>query len=589
VHVLRDYALLADGERGILVGPRGEHAWLCAPVWDSEAVFGALIGGGGLYAVTPVGDRFVWGGYYDEATLIWRNRWATGTGIVECCDALALPADPHTAVVLRRIETVDGPARVRAVLDPRAGFGRHRLTRLRCRDGVWAGRCGELYVRWSGAPEATVAEEGGLEAVFEVPEGDHHDLVLEISDRPLSEPPRSAGTLWHSTREGWAEQVPRIDGTIADRDARHAYAVLCGLTSRGGGMAAGATTCLPERADAGRNYDYRFAWIRDQAYAGQAVAAQGPHALLGRAVDFVAERLAEDGPKLRPAYTVRGGPVPPEQPIDLPGYPGAAPVTGNAAHGQFQLDSFGEALLLFAAAGGHDRLEARHWRAVETAVDAIGERGREPDSGIWELDPQRWTHSRLTCVAGLRAIARYAPTVQGARWNTLADAMLADADADCLHPSGRWQRSPQDERVDAALVLPAVRGAVPADDPRTRATLDAVLEDLCRDEFVYRFRLGDLPLGEGEGAFLLCGFATSLALHQQGDEARANRWFERSRSGCGSPGLLAEEYDVEQRQLRGNLPQAFVHAMLLEAATRLARPPSTMIGGTSHETGHEEA
>jgi alpha,alpha-trehalase len=119
--------------------------------------------------------------------------------------------------------------------------------------------------------------------------------------------------------------------------------------------------------------------------------------------------------------------------------------------------------------------------------------------------------------------------------------------------------------------------------------LNAVLADLCRDEFVYRFRLGDLLLGEGEGAFLLCGFATSLALHQQGDEARANRWFERSRSGCGSPGLLAEEYDVEQRQLRGNLPQAFVHAMLLEAATRLARPPSTMIGGSGHESVHEEA
>jgi GH15 family glucan-1,4-alpha-glucosidase len=218
---------------------------------------------------------------------------------------------------------------------------------------------------------------------------------------------------------------------------------------------------------------------------------------------------------------------------------------------------------------------------VEAAVDAIGQRGGEADAGIWELEPRRWTHSRLTCVAGLRAIARYAPAGQGARWNTLADAILADADGDCLHPSGRWQRSPEDPRVDAALVLPAVRGAIPAHDPRTRATLAAVLDELSRDEFVYRFRLGDLPLGEGEGAFLLCGFAASLALHQQGDEARANRWFERSRSGCGSPGLLAEEYDVEQRQLRGNLPQAFVHAMLLEAATRLARPPSTMIGGTS--------
>jgi GH15 family glucan-1,4-alpha-glucosidase len=132
-------------------------------------------------------------------------------------------------------------------------------------------------------------------------------------------------------------------------------------------------------------------------------------------------------------------------------------------------------------------------------------------------------------------------------------------------------------------VLPAVRGAVPAHDPRSRATVAAVLEDLCQDEFVYRFRPSDLPLGEGGGAFLLCGFAMSLALHRQGDEVPANRWFERSHAACGSPGLLAEEYDVGQRQLRGNLPRAFVHAMLLDAAKRLAQPPDAMIGGTDEE------
>jgi len=521
LHVLRDYALLGDGERGVLVGPRGEHAWMCAPVWDSAAVFNTLIGGGGLYTVTPVETPFVWGGYYEAATLIWRSRWVTGSRVIECREALAMPADPHTAVVLRRVEAVDGPARVRAVLDPRGGFGRHRLTRLRRREGVWRGRCGELYVRWSGAPDAVEGDGGSLEAVIDVPSGGGHDLLLEISDQPLHAVPKPAGTLWQATSEAWSAAVPPIEGTIADRDARHAYAVLSGLTSRQGGMVAGATTCLPERAEAGRNYDYRFAWIRDQSYAGQAVAALGPNSLLDRAAGFVADRLAEDGARLRPAYTVRGGPVPAQTPVDLPGYPGAEPVTGNNAGTQFQLDAFGEALLLFAVAARHDRLDARHWKAVETAVDAIVERGGEADCGIWELDEQRWAHSRLTCVAGLRAVGRYAPRALAARWSGLADAILADADSDCLHPSGRWQRSPQDERVDAALVLPALRGAVPARDPRTRATLAAVLEDLCRDEYAYRFRLGEQPLGEGEGAFLLCGFALSMALHQQGDHVRA--------------------------------------------------------------------
>ena len=124
-HVLREYALLADGERGILVGPRGDFAWMCAPRWDSDAVFSSLIGGGGVYAVTPAAPRFVWGGYYEENSLIWRDRWITTGGVIECREALAFPGDPGTAVVLRRVTATRGPARVRVLLDPRAGFGRH--------------------------------------------------------------------------------------------------------------------------------------------------------------------------------------------------------------------------------------------------------------------------------------------------------------------------------------------------------------------------------------------------------------------------------------------------------------------------------
>ena len=122
-HVLREYALLADGERGAIVGPRGDIAWMCAPRWHCDAVFSALIGGNGCYAVTPADPRFVWGGYYEDGSLIWRSRWVTTGGIIECREALAYPADTGTAVLLRRIEAIDGPARLLVLLDVRAGFG----------------------------------------------------------------------------------------------------------------------------------------------------------------------------------------------------------------------------------------------------------------------------------------------------------------------------------------------------------------------------------------------------------------------------------------------------------------------------------
>jgi GH15 family glucan-1,4-alpha-glucosidase len=571
LHVLREYALLADGERGALIGPRGDVAWLCVPRWDSDAVLSSLIGGRGTYMVTPAG-RSVWGGHYEEGTLIWRSRWITETGVIECREALAFPGDRHRAVLLRRVIACRGEARLEVVLEAAAGFGRERLTRLRRDDrGVWHGRTGPLRLRWSGGADAE-PDGGVLRCDLVLAPGQQHDLILELSEAEFDAASPDADATWTATETTWREVVPELGRSIAPRDARHAYAVMRGLTSSGGGMVAAATTSLPERAEEGRNYDYRYVWIRDQCFAGQAVAADGPHPLLDDAVEFVAERLLADGPDLRPAYTVTGAEVPGQRQLDLTGYPGGSDVIGNHVRKQFQLDAFGEALLLFAAAARHDRLDTRHRRAMAIAVAAVQQRWRDHDAGVWELDSRCWAHSRLICAAGLRQVASTVAGTDAAGWSTLADRIVADTATECLHPSGRWRRAPDDPRVDAALLLPAIRGAVPADDPRSVATVAAVREELGREGYVYRFRHDRRPLADAEGAFLLCGFWMALAAQQQGDTTGAARWFERNRAACGPPGLFSEEYDVQQRQLRGNLPQAFVHAMLLEASVRLAGP-----------------
>ncbi|MFE9776798.1 glycoside hydrolase family 15 protein [Streptomyces sp. NPDC005775] len=577
-HVLREYALLADGERGALVGPRGDIAWMCAPHWDSDAVFSALIGGSGTFAVTPLDQRHVWGGYYESGSLIWRSRWITGEGPIECREALAFPGEADRAVLLRRVLAADSPARVRVLLEPRGAFGSEGSHHIERHDGVWTGRTGALNWRLTGAAAATRADSsrgGGLLTLdLTVPPGGHHDLVLELSDRTLPGRPVRPDAAWDDTARGWARACPEPVDTIATTDAHHAVAVLRGLTSSSDGMVAAATMCLPERSGAGRNYDYRYAWIRDQCYAGIAAAGVGATGLLDSAVGFVSARLLGDGPDLKPAYTVTGGPVPGERTLDLPGYPGGTDRIGNWVNEQFQLDAFGEALQLLAAAGRADRLDRDGLRAVRAAVSAVEELWNRPEAGIWEIDDRRWTHSRLTCVAGLRAVAALPGAGRdAARCTSLADTVLTETERTGLHPEGHWQRAPEIPGVDAALLLPPVRGALPGSDPRTRATLRAVREELARDEYVYRFRHDRRPLGEAEGAFLLCGFMMALAEHQQGHTAGALRYFERNRAACGPPGLFSEEYDITQRQLRGNLPQAFVHAMLLECAGRLGGPP----------------
>ncbi|WP_051831179.1 glycoside hydrolase family 15 protein [Streptomyces violens] len=596
--VLRDYAVLADGERAALVGPRGEICWLCAPRWHDEAVFATLIGGGGVYAVTPR-ERYVPGGHYEEGTLIWRSRWITQSGIVECREALAFPGDPDRVVLLRRVEACEGPARLRVVLHPLADYGAEPLHEPhRDAHGVWTARAGGLHLRWTGGAQARITDEPtdpgpdadpgtgndpGTERHFDrrratrlvldlcLDPGRQHDFVLEIGRTPPDGPPPEPDTAWAATERAWREAVPALDHTVAAGDARQSYAVLRGMTGARGGMIAAATTSLPERAEEGRNYDYRYVWIRDQCYAGQAMAAAGHYPLLDAAVRFIGARLHDDGPEIAPAYTVDGGPVPDQRELDLAGYPGGYDRIGNRVNRQFQLDAFGEALLLFAAAARADRLDGDGWKAAEIAADAVARRWREPDAGIWELDARAWTHSRLICSGGLRAMAAAGPPgPQARKWRALADTLLDVTTATALHPDGHWQRAADDPALDAALLIPALRGTLPADDPRTRATLRAYQERLTDRHFAYRFRHDDRPLAEAEGAFVLCGFAVALAEHQQGRETEAYRWFERNRAACGTAGLYAEEYDITQRQLRGNLPQSFVHAMMLECAVRLA-------------------
>jgi GH15 family glucan-1,4-alpha-glucosidase len=571
--VLREYALLADGERGIVVGPHGDFVWMCFPRWHDPALFSALIGGDGSYAVTPT-ETHVWGGYYEPRSLIWRSRWVTHTATIECREALALPSRPKRAVVLRRIVACTGTARVRCTLRGMADFGSTAPRSVHRVGDTWVVEHENTQLRWVGAEGAHLRSgaNGALEVELTLREGEHHDLVLAVEQRGADDDLPNPERAWAATESAWKGRIPALGSATAPRDARHACAVMLGLTSGDGGMVAAATTSLPERARQGNSYDYRFAWIRDQCYAGQSALRAGADELADRSVSFVSQRLLADGPELKPAYTVTGGRVPSQRRLPLPGYPGGTDIVGNHVNKQFQLDAVGEALLLLGLAAEHDRLDVDGWRALETAAAVVEQRWTAPDAGIWELEPSHWTHSRLACVAGLRAAARVAPgsARTGATWTTLADTILAETGRTAVGDNGVWQRATDDSRVDAALLMATVRGAVDPDDPRSVALLEAIAGELVEDGYVYRFRHDGRPLGDAEGAFLLCGFMMCLQYHVAGNPLEALRWFERTRTSCGPSGLFSEEYDVRQRQLRGNLPQAFVHALLLECAVALA-------------------
>jgi alpha,alpha-trehalase len=573
-HNVRDYAFLADGVRGALVDPDGDFVWMCFPTWSDPAIFASLLGSGGSYRVTPKGRR-VHGGFYEDGSLIWRSRWVTADGIVESRDALAFPGEEDRVVILRRLTASNVTTSIDVHLSLGADYGRKVQDRCRRNEDQWLISCAGLHARWSGARAArSDTKEKNLALHLLLEPGECHDLILEIQqpefEHSMSE---TADELWSRTESAWNRVIPSCGGVPAGRDVRQSFAVLRGMTNSDGVTVAAATTSLPERAESGRNYDYRYAWIRDTCYIGHAGAAvTGGEQILDNAVRWVCERVLSDGAETAPAYRVDGRAIPKEHSLGLPGYPGGSDVIGNKVSAQFQLDLFGEVLLLLSNAASHDRLEADGWRAAETAFNAIGERNGEKESGIWEIGPNHWTHSRLICIAGLRSIAEAgAPE----RWKTkallLADHLLSKADRSSLHHSGRWQRAPNDERVDASLLLAEIRGALRPDDPRSVATREAVLAELCEDDYLYRYPHPGQRLGEAEGAFLICNFWMALACIGAGDVTTGAQWFERTRASTGSSGLFSEEFDVRQRQLRGNLPQAFVHALLIECAAALQR------------------
>lgn len=202
----------------------------CAFRGGTTTPFSALIGGESVYSICPR-ERFVWGGYYEPGTLIWRSRWTTESGVVECREALVAPADACRAVIVRRVEALEGEASLQVVLRPGSGFDRYGLSRLRKRDdGCWTAHLGEERLRWQGGGRAEPEQEAGepkalrLEIALEA--GESHDFVLSIERPHGEEELPTPDALWRKTEEWWREQVPPLAGTAAPRDARHAYAVM---------------------------------------------------------------------------------------------------------------------------------------------------------------------------------------------------------------------------------------------------------------------------------------------------------------------------------------------------------------------------
>jgi GH15 family glucan-1,4-alpha-glucosidase len=586
------YGLIGDAGTAALVSDEGSIDWLCLPDFDGDPVFGRLLDpDGGHWSVRPVDLRAARRRYL-PGTAILETSVTTGTGSVTIIDFFVVhPTSTQDALapfrwICRRVEGIEGRVTLDVELAPRDPFGGGRWDLRATGRTACARKGGRALFAASTAPVAV--ERDVVTSRFDVGAGERHSLSLAFGDRdlgvlpPVGEPVERA---LERTTAWWRAWADRVTCAEAYRDAvvRSSLTLKLLTYAPSGAVVAAPTTSLPEAIGEGRNWDYRFSWVRDASRSVVALLGNGHPEDAKAYLFWIANATRLTAPRVETLYDLRGERVRPERALDgLRGYRGSRPVRrGNGAADQFQLDNWAylaDAALGFAAAGHEPPTGV--WASVRGHADFAAANWRRPDHGIWEFRdrPRHFVHSKAMCWVAIDRALRLAEAIDTKaprdRWRAageeIREAILRDG---VDGTSGAFIRAFDDPVIDGSLLELSIVGFVEGDDPRMLATIDRVRHELGRDDLVLRYRTEDGLAGD-EGAFLPCSFwlAHSLELAGRHDEAA-----EVFRAACGRAndvGLLPEEIDPDSGGFLGNFPQGLTHLALLAAARAIADQPN---------------
>lgn len=594
---IEDYGFIGDLHTGALVGRDGSVDWLCLPRFDSPACFAALLDDerAGRWRVAPVGAEVATSRRYRGDTLVLETTWRTPEGAVRVVDAM--PPRGEAADLVRVVEGLSGRVRVRSDLRLRFDYGHVR---------PWVVRRGPAVVALAG-PDAVhltadvplvVTDDGEVTAEVDVAAGDRYGFALTHALSHRSAPRRAdPGRAVADTEAFWTRWTARLEHVGGWRDAVvRSLVTLKALTyAPTGGIAAAATTSLPEAPGGDRNWDYRYCWLRDAAFTLQTLVGTGYLDEARAWRDWLLRAVAGDPADIQIMYALDGSRRLPEYELPwLGGHGGARPVrVGNAAAGQRQLDVWGEVLdcLHVAREAGIPR-DDEAWGLQRSLLDVLEGQWQEPDNGMWEVrGPRRpFVHSKVMAWAGVdravRAVEDHGLDGPVDRWRALRARIHAEVlERGFDRRRGTFTQFYGSEGLDAALLLIPRVGFLPWRDPRVVGTVDAVRRELTDDGLVLRYRVdadgGVDGLPGAEGVFLACSFWLVDALHATGREDEARTLFERLLDLRNDVGLLSEEYDPRAGRQLGNTPQAFSHLALVNSARRLSgAAPGTV--GTPH-------
>jgi GH15 family glucan-1,4-alpha-glucosidase len=579
---IEDYAIVGDTETAAVVGNNGSIDWLCLPRFDSAACFAALLGDeqNGHWQIAPAGDATQVERQYRPGTLILETTFETTDGAVRVIDCM--PPREGTPDVIRIVEGLRGRVPMRLDLRPRFDYGR-RIPLLRRVPGGVIATAGPDALFFKTSIQVDVSD-GCLSSDFPISEGQQLRFRLVWFPSHL-EDPKQADPLseLNRTESWWQDWSSRCtyDGPYRETVLRSLITLKALTYAPTGAIVAAATTSLPEEVGGVRNWDYRYCWLRDSAFTITALSRFGYTDEAIALGAWLRRAVAGDPDQMQIMYGIGA-----EQRLtefELPwlsGYEGSGPVrVGNAASDQFQLDIYGEVMAAAsraALAGVRPRETATKSPGLnlEAIVDAVEQRWRDPDEGIWEVRGQRqhFTYSKFAAWYAVDRALKLADIIGRdvpiERWQQLRDAIHDDI---CEHAfnadKGSFVQYYGANTLDASLLLIPGSGFLPDDDPRIVGTVSAIERELTSGPFVSRYSTeqGVDGLAGTEGAFLICSFWLVDALAHVGRTEDARRNLEALLALQNDVGLLSEEYDPTAGRLLGNFPQAFSHIGLLSS------------------------
>ncbi|MGB6603984.1 MAG: glycoside hydrolase family 15 protein [Steroidobacteraceae bacterium] len=595
---IEDYAIVGDCETAALISRRGSLDWLCWPRFDSSACCAALLGEPrhGRWLIAPADATARVERRYRPDTLILETEFSAADGRVRIVDFM--PLRDRDSNVIRLVEGQSGRVAMRTELILRFDYGSLVPWAVRLDDGALSFVAGPERVLLR-TPISLRGEKLKTVGEFHVGAGECVPFVLSYSHSYEPEPPAlDVGRALKETEEFWRRWVGRsADVGEYSEAVRRSLITLKALTyRRTGGIVAAPTTSLPERLGGGRNWDYRYCWLRDATFSLQAMMSAGHHDEAGAWRGWLLRAAAGDPAGIQIMYGIAGERLLPEWEIPwLPGYGRSAPVrVGNAASQQLQLDVYGElADVLHRARQENLAPTDAGWALQCSLLDHLEKIWRQPDCGIWEIrgKAKHFTHSKIMAWVAfdraIRSAEQFDLKAPLRRWKSLRRRIHAEVCRKGFNKKLRaFVQSYGSAHLDASILLLPLVGFLPHEDPRVASTFEAIERSLMQDGFVRRYdtntRTDGLPAGEG--AFLACSFwlADNMVLMGRIDEAR--QLFERLLALRNDLGLLSEEYDPRGRRLLGNFPQSFSHIALINTAHNLTRAhgPARQRASTGH-------